>query len=194
MEQTPKQEISKKDRRALKREQTQTERATTARKAGQKRYAIIAIIALVVAGGGYWWWNYGPRPDASTYDPLTVCVSHTTASRMHWHPNLNIRINGEDVELPANIGVPSLTCLRPLHTHDASGQIHVESPIVRDYTLGEFFQIWGKPFSRMQLLEHAADDTHHVTLTVDGKPSEEFEDLVMKDHQQIVLSYETIGE
>ena len=30
-----------------------------------------------------------------------------------------------------------------LHTHDASGIVHIESPDKRDYTLGQFFDVWG---------------------------------------------------
>ncbi len=33
--------------------------------------------------------------------------------------------------------------MAPLHTHDASGIIHVESSVKRNYTLGEFLNIWG---------------------------------------------------
>ena len=29
-----------------------------------------------------------------------------------------------------------------MHTHAADGIIHIESPIVRTYTLGDFFDIW----------------------------------------------------
>ncbi len=35
--------------------------------------------------------------------------------------------------------------MAPLHTHDTSGIIHVESNTVRPYTLGEFLNIWGGP-------------------------------------------------
>ena len=32
-----------------------------------------------------------------------------------------------------------------LHTPDRTGVIHIESPVQRTYTLGEFFDIWGQP-------------------------------------------------
>lgn len=38
---------------------------------------------------------------------------------------------------------PSKALLAPLHTHDESGTIHIESVVNRDYTLGEFLSIWG---------------------------------------------------
>ena len=42
-------------------------------------------------------------------------------------------------------------CLYWLHTHDATGVIHVESPVRRVYTLGQFFDIWGQPLSTTQV-------------------------------------------
>ena len=36
-------------------------------------------------------------------------------------------------------------CFYWLHTHAADGIIHVESPVRRTYTLGEFFDIWHEP-------------------------------------------------
>ena len=35
----------------------------------------------------------------------------------------------------------------PIHTHDTSGIIHVESPTVRPFTLGELFDVWGVRFT-----------------------------------------------
>lgn len=37
--------------------------------------------------------------------------------------------------------------MRPLHTHDTSGQIHVEPIVARDITIGDFFLVWGKVFN-----------------------------------------------
>jgi len=36
------------------------------------------------------------------------------------------------------------SCFYWLHTHAADGIIHIESPIERTYTLGDFFDIWGQ--------------------------------------------------
>jgi hypothetical protein len=38
-----------------------------------------------------------------------------------------------------------------LHTHDTSRVIHIESPAVRRYTLGEFFDLWGQPLGPEQV-------------------------------------------
>ena len=53
---------------------------------------------------------------------------------------------------PVLAGLPSLAALaeangtRPgrLHTHAADGIIHIESPVHRTFTLGDFFDVWGQ--------------------------------------------------
>lgn len=172
----------------MKRVEQETQRSAQAHKATQKKYGVIALISLLVAGGGYWWWNYGPRPSASEFDPTKVCTTDPRTV-MHIHPRLEIVISGEKQSLPVNIGITP-ACMRAIHTHDTTGTIHVESPVVRDFTLGEFFRVWDKPFDRSHLLDKTADAEHRIEMKIDGQPSEEFENLVLKDGQQIVLSYE----
>lgn len=48
--------------------------------------------------------------------------------------------------IPGGVGFSS-TCARPLHTHDTSGTIHVETDVNQNYTIGDFFLIWGKVFN-----------------------------------------------
>jgi hypothetical protein len=77
----------------------------------------------------------------------------------HIHAHLTVFVNGSPRQVPAGIGIPGAqaqstqygpfigggTCLYWLHTHAADGIIHVESPVHRDYTLGNFFDEWGQP-------------------------------------------------
>lgn len=45
--------------------------------------------------------------------------------------------------IPPNVGI-SGGCMRTVHTHDGSGQIHVEPLVDRDIAVGDFFLVWGK--------------------------------------------------
>ena len=115
---------------------------------------------------------------------------------MHFHPHLNLIIDGKPVTIPSQIGIdPSLwkdhsldqygmqamsngmSGMAPLHTHDASGTIHVESNANRNYTLGEFLNIWG------------GLDTSGKTVkaTADGKSVSGYKDLILRDGEQINL-------
>jgi hypothetical protein len=60
-------------------------------------------------------------------------------------------------------------CFYWLHTHTPDGIIHIESPVVRDFTLGNFFAVWGQPLSRTR----AASVTvaaGALRVWVDGRP------------------------
>jgi hypothetical protein len=83
----------------------------------------------------------------------------------HIHAHLTIFVNGSSRQIPAGIGVPAAqaqntaqgpfvssgSCFYWLHTHAADGIIHIESPIRRTYTLGDFFDEWGLPLGPHQV-------------------------------------------
>jgi len=66
----------------------------------------------------------------------------------HEHAHLTILDRGTQVVVPANTGIVDNTCLYWLHTHDNSGEIHMEMPRQRPVNLGNFFDVWGRPLSR----------------------------------------------
>ena len=83
----------------------------------------------------------------------------------HIHSHLTIFVNGAQRQVPAGVGIPGShqaqsdqgpvaeggTCLYWLHSHAPDGIIHVESPIHRTFTLGDFFDEWGQPLGSSQL-------------------------------------------
>src|SRR5262245_14575940 len=81
---------------------------------------------------------------AAPNDPfLFAPVDPSAPLALHLHPHLTILVNGSPVTVPAGIGIKAAGDL-PLHTHDASGTIHVESPGARTFTLADFFAVWGR--------------------------------------------------
>jgi hypothetical protein len=71
-----------------------------------------------------------------------------------------------------------------LHTHDATGIIHIESPDNRTYTLGNFFDIWGQPLTQ----DNVAGLSGPLRAFVDGKVyMGSARDIVLKAHQEITL-------
>jgi hypothetical protein len=83
----------------------------------------------------------------------------------HIHAHLTVYVNGAARQVPYGIGIPGAqvsgtpvgpyvaagSCFYWLHTHAADGIIHIESPVVRTYTLGDFFDIWGQKLSPTQV-------------------------------------------
>ncbi len=134
------------------------------------------------------------KQDTSKLSTRDLALSCTTdmATQFHIHPHLHIFINGKEQSIPPDTGI-SATCLHPLHTHaedEDHSTIHVESPEQRDFTLGDFFAVWGKTFSKDQILDAKADAGHEIVMTVNGTPNTDYENLVLKDGDQIVIKYE----
>jgi hypothetical protein len=163
-----------------------------------KKVIIIVIAALVVIGAGVALaLNDAKHPELknpwankSTHELALTCLDQEYTVQ-HIHPNLTITINGQKQEVPQGIGIEN-NCLHPLHTHDNTGKIHVESPEPRDYTLGDFFSVWGKAFDQTHILDKTADATHRIRMTVNGKDSTEYGSLVLKDLDDIQIYYEPI--
>ena len=63
----------------------------------------------------------------------------------------SVVVKGGNVVTPAGSFVEQGTCFYWLHTHAADGIIHIESPVHRSYTLGNFFDEWGQPLSTSQV-------------------------------------------
>jgi len=111
------------------------------------------------------------------------------ATQFHIHPNLEIIINGQKQEIPANIGI-NATCMNSLHTHDSSGKIHVESPEKRDFTLADFFAVWNKTYAKDQIFDYKVDENHIMRETVNGNEVQDYENTVLRDGDQIIIYYE----
>ena len=97
----------------------------------------------------------------------------------HIHAHLTIYVNGSARQIPYGVGitgaqaestpegpfVASGNCYYWLHTHAADGIIHIESPLQRTYTLGDFFDIWGQRLDRT----HIGPVTGAVTAIYNGQ-------------------------
>lgn len=160
---------------------------------------IVAIIAAVMAVVGIAFAlsvnpasnnsTSAPSSDNKTNREIALSCTLDMYTEFHIHPHLQIIINGQNQVIPANVGIIG-NCLHPIHTHDDTGKIHVESPVKRDFTLADFFAVWNKPFNKDQILDYKVDDQRIIKETVDGKEVQDYENTVLKDNQQIVISYE----
>ncbi len=111
---------------------------------------------------------------------------------VHIHQHLDVFVRGRPVTVPADIGVgPRLAFFADVHTHE-NGVIHVESPTVRSYSLGQFFAIWGVPLSATCIGSLCERGDRQLRVWVNGKPvSADPTRIVLAEHQQIVIAYGT---
>jgi len=109
---------------------------------------------------------------AQTWDGLTgqtvngVSAQTNEQLKYHIHSHLAIYVNGKQKAVPAGIGIVKPWTTEPLnggifvdggkqlyylHTHDATGVLHVESPTSNTYTLGQIFAEWHQPLSTSEV-------------------------------------------
>lgn len=148
--------------------------------------ALLIVAVLVIAVVVLLLW---PRATPET-DPSIV-----SASGMHTHPELAVFVKGERMEVPENIGIGPMHAGMPgydasmqmaaMHTHDASGVIHLEfmrGPVHQDdVRLGQFFSMWGKDMRSFG---------SNMRMTVNGAENTEHENYMMRDGDKIELHYE----
>ena len=133
-----------------------------------------------------------PAPLNNTSDemhPLGEGCLTTHDVAMHFHPYLTILIDGEEYLIPSDTGIYTETCengMHMTHTHDATGKLHVEGHTVEEVPLEVFFDVWGKHFDETGIMEYR-DGT--IEMTVDGQISTDFQNHILADGQNIVISY-----
>lgn len=144
---------------------------------------------LFIALGLLIYWNYKSDVSSKTNREIALTCTTDMATQFHIHPHLEIIINGQKQEIPEGIGIVN-GCMNALHTHDNTGKIHVESPEKRDFTLADFFAVWKKDYNKDQILDYKADDKYVVRETVNGTESQDYENTILRDDDQIIIYYE----
>jgi len=159
---------------------------------------LLFIVIVVIAVGSVY---YGLMPTGQQSqtgtsanglpagDPtLTTCVSSPANVLVSFKVNIRIVLSGVEFKIPAKIGEEA-GCTRPLHTLDTSGDVYVTSPVQYAYTLQDFFAVWGQVFTRTQIFTLHADSNHQIALTVNGKVNNEYENYILADGDQILITF-----
>jgi hypothetical protein len=122
-------------------------------------------------------------------------LSPLEGTAVHIHQHLDLYVDGRKVTVPAGIGIDPAVGFAPLHTHDPSGVLHVESPTVRTYTLGQFFAVWGVRFTPSCLGGYCAGGGRQLRVFVDGRPVQaDPTAITLEPHQEIVIAFGTAAQ
>ncbi|MDF0681268.1 MAG: hypothetical protein P0116_09915 [Candidatus Nitrosocosmicus sp.] len=126
-----------------------------------------------------------------------------TPFAVYMHSNLSILMDGKPLVIPSQIGIndhlwndhsldkfgapgmpmdeegkTTMPGMAPIYTTNDKGRITIGSVIERDYSLGEFLSIWGGINIKDML----------VNATVNGKPIDDYRNIILKDKAQINLN------
>lgn len=155
---------------------------------------IIGVIILIIIIAFIIWTISGAISElrsCKTASAIEINIGGHTNLALHIHQDLKIVIDGKQQIIPANIGIaPNI--MRPIHTHDKPGELHVEGPCKRDFNLGEFFKIWGREFNSQCIFDKCTDNGE-LKMYVNSLPNNEFENLILKDDDSILIEYKSIA-
>lgn len=168
------------------------------------RLIVLGILLVIVVGAGLIYLPGVIRPNANP-----ACAAFPFPSTQgqdlaeHYHAQLQIYVNGLRIPIPNNVGDgDSGPCTQPVHVHSGAPDtsvIHIESPVERTYTLGDFFKVWaatpnlGGPtpvvFNQNQLFNNTVGNGYQLRVYVNGQQSTSFDSLTLQEHMIIVVVY-----
>ncbi|MCX3061666.1 hypothetical protein [Streptomyces beihaiensis] len=116
-------------------------------------------------------------------------------SAEHIHAHLDVIVDGKPVTVPAFIGIDQAhQQISPLHAHDATGVIHIESPKQADFTLGQFMTEWNVSLTKNNIGALTAGNGNTLRVYVNGKERTGNPGAIkLTDHEEIAIVYGKAG-
>lgn len=164
----------------------------------KKQLFIFVGIGLVVSGVATMLILYQrlSAGNATTAQPLSQNSNQLNLQEIHANPKLVVHDhvlltvirNSDQIQVPKEIGISSdlwkdhsldrygPATLSPMHTHDTSGTIHIESTAVREFTFGEFLRVWGIDTGKIVRLSNSQ-----------GNEMSDYENHVLRDGERLLL-------
>jgi hypothetical protein len=126
-------------------------------------------------------------------DRLDLPVLSAEQLDYHIHVHLDVYIRGVHVPVPPYVGIDFVDqFLTVLHTHDATGVVHVESATSRPYQLGKFFGVWGVRLNGTCVGRYCTGPKARLRAYLAGRPyAGNPASIVLREHEEIVLAYGT---
>lgn len=156
----------------------------------KKSYLIVAVGVVVLGGLLYWTASMQKQPSTVQMVQGTnvACLPNGHQQlALHIHPVLSITVDGAPEEIPANIGITQ-ACMAEIHTHDATGVVHVETATadrISHLSFADFFAVWGKPVAR---------EGYTLVATVNGAVVESLSEVPLRDGDAIHMAYTRVSD
>lgn len=153
-----------------------------------KNLVIILIFILIFTASFFF---YNSAKNVSSYKglPTVACVDPTKQVVQNYSFFLKISINGMFLPLDSKIGHDYGNCLHDIFVNDSSGKVYVRANDNEIFTLGQFFDVWHKTFSNKQLFSYMTDDSHKISVTVDGIPVSTYRETVLSPNEFIEVIF-----
>jgi hypothetical protein len=137
-------------------------------------FTIVAVLIAIIVGAILFLPRPAPNP-VQLPPYLDHCVTGTLV--YHSHPDLVVTISGIVQTLPITFETGyDGGCSRVIHTHTSDGVLHVETDQDVNYTIGDWFLIWGHwagstttaTLNSTQIFNDKVGNGHTLSMTVNG--------------------------
>lgn len=140
------------------------------------------------------------RADAAAQpsEPATAprseqCLDSHNSLAMHIHPRVELVIDGQSIAVPDDLGIDTSACVQAmhlLHTHDATGKLHIEGYETFSPTAQLIFEVWNISFPEDDTLQPLFDEPARVSITVNGVATEAaWDDIELKDGETLRIEH-----
>ncbi|MCB9805826.1 hypothetical protein H6775_01545 [Candidatus Nomurabacteria bacterium] len=148
-----------------------------------KGILIIMLVSVSIIGLFIWGNNWQNSRVFYFENTDVACLNNGHQNlAFHIHPQIKITVDGQNEEVPANIGIND-TCMSEVHTHDSTGQIHIESinaERLEQFTLRNFFDVWKQTPER---------EGYNLEIYFNGESKNSVDEISFVDHSKIELRY-----
>jgi hypothetical protein len=150
----------------------------------------------------------GPWPPPAVIDQGRESAAYVAAAglpygeemlRVHYHAHLDVIVDGKKLPVPAYLGFVARGTkaigLSALHTHDASGVIHIENAVPATFLLGQVFTEWGVRFDSRCVAGYCSGNGKELAVFVNGtRYTGDPTKIVLAKHQEIAVVYGDAGK
>jgi hypothetical protein len=158
--------------------------------------AVVELIRATTTGRSVY--PNGNTPEGGQGQPISGVSCIAGAALYHVHAHLSLFVRGEQIAIPAGVGIQSpvvtdgyvtfdrTKCFYEVHTHDASGIIHLHANAGRvlPITLGQLFAVWGRTLSREDVAGNAGPVVAYVNQQL---YTGDLGSIALTNHTQVTL-------
>ncbi len=117
------------------------------------------------------------------------------SEKFHQHAQLRVYVDGLLTPVPSGVGLDNKRkVFSSLHTHNATGVLHLEADTPFKVTLGDLFAIWGLAFGPDHIGSLENGDGRKLRTYVNGRPVENPAAQPIRKNDNIVVAFGTGDE
>lgn len=153
----------------------------------KKMLSVILMISILVFSAVL----YQKSQMQATYVglPTVPCLDPTEPIKVSYTFWIHIVVRGQDYPISSSLGHDYAHCLHDIYVNDASGKVYVKANDAEIFTLGQFFDVWKKTFTKMQMGNYILPPGDAIEVFVNGKAVSTYRGTILHANDRIEIQY-----